>query len=136
MDGDLDSSSSYNDAAKTILIGLSPVVVLVPLVTIFICWLRKTHKVRPLLVTFTVCSSLSVLCCPQNRMALLNQLPLDSGTLGLRAQAAGDSTLQEFNNHLDMTSGSGAGMPRLVPRTLAKQIRLEAQIGSGKHGKV
>jgi hypothetical protein len=49
--------------------------------------------------------------------------------VGLRAQVVGDSTLREFHNDDNMTSGSGSGMPHLVPRTLAKMIELGERIG-------
>ena len=35
-----------------------------------------------------------------------------------------------------MTSGSGSGMPRMVDRTIAKQIELQEVIGSGRYGQV
>ena len=54
--------------------------------------------------------------------------PIDE-LVGLRAQVVGDSTLREFQNEDNMTSGSGAGMPHLVSRTLAKQIHLGERIG-------
>ena len=56
--------------------------------------------------------------------------------VGLRAQAVGDSTLREFHNEEEMTSGSGSGLPFLVARTLGKQIRLGERIGSGRYGEV
>jgi activin receptor type-1 len=55
--------------------------------------------------------------------------------IGLRAQAAGDSTLREIFDH-SMTSGSGSGLPFLVQRTLAKQIALRECIGKGRYGEV
>jgi hypothetical protein len=54
--------------------------------------------------------------------------PLDE-LVGLRAQVVGDSTLREFHNDDNMTSGSGSGMPHLVSRTLAKMIELGDRIG-------
>ena len=54
--------------------------------------------------------------------------PVDE-LVGLRAQVVGDSTLREFHNDDNMTSGSGSGMPHLVPRTLAKMIELGERIG-------
>ena len=35
-----------------------------------------------------------------------------------------------------MTSGSGSGVPRMVERTIAKQIELQEVIGSGRYGQV
>ena len=35
-----------------------------------------------------------------------------------------------------MTSGSGSGMPRMVDRTIAKEIELQEVIGSGRYGQV
>ena len=35
-----------------------------------------------------------------------------------------------------MTSGSGSGIPRMVERTIAKQIELQEVIGSGRYGQV
>ncbi|XP_040571979.1 activin receptor type-1 [Lepeophtheirus salmonis] len=60
----------------------------------------------------------------------------DLDELGLRATAAGDSTLREVFNDRSMTSGSGAGQPFLVQRTLAKQIVLGDCIGKGRYGEV
>ena len=54
--------------------------------------------------------------------------PIDE-LVGLRAQVVGDSTLREFHNDDNMTSGSGSGMPHLVPRTLSKMIEKEDRIG-------
>ena len=60
--------------------------------------------------------------------------------LGVRAQVVGDSTLREFcgqdADDVDMTSGSGSGMPHLVQRTLAKQIDLLDRVGKGRYGEV
>ena len=43
--------------------------------------------------------------------------------LALRAQAVGDSTLNELLPG-EMTSGTGSGMPFLAPRTFAREIQL------------
>ena len=59
------------------------------------------------------------------------QLEYQDELVGLRAQAAGDSTLREIFDH-SMTSGSGSGLPFLVQRTLAKQIALRECIGKGR----
>ena len=37
---------------------------------------------------------------------------------------------------MDITSGSGSGVPRMVERTIAKQIELQEVIGSGRYGQV
>ena len=42
--------------------------------------------------------------------------------LALRAQAVGDSTLNELLPG-EMTSGTGSGMPFLAPRTFAREIQ-------------
>jgi len=54
--------------------------------------------------------------------------PIDE-LVGLRAQVVGDSTLREFHNDDNMTSGSGSGMPHLVSRTLSRMIEKEERIG-------
>ena len=57
---------------------------------------------------------------------------------GLRATSVGDSTLKDYNGggHPDMSSGSGAGAPRMVARTLAREIELKHPIGKGRYGEV
>ena len=42
--------------------------------------------------------------------------------MALRAQAVGDSTLNELLPG-EMTSGTGSGMPFLAPRTFAREIQ-------------
>ena len=42
-------------------------------------------------------------------------------------------TLQEL---LEQTSGSGAGLPLLVQRTIAKQVQMKRRIGQGRYGEV
>ena len=37
---------------------------------------------------------------------------------------------------LEQTSGSGAGLPLLVQRTIAKQVQMTAKIGAGRYGEV
>ncbi|RWS28308.1 Activin receptor type-1-like protein [Leptotrombidium deliense] len=54
---------------------------------------------------------------------------------GLRATAAGESTLKEVFEH-SITSGSGSGLPLLMQRTMAKEIRLDECIGKGRFGEV
>ncbi|KAG7300616.1 hypothetical protein JYU34_014909 [Plutella xylostella] len=54
---------------------------------------------------------------------------------GLRARCAGDSTLREYLEQ-SATSGSGAGLPLMVQRTLAKQVALHARVGKGRFGEV
>ncbi|XP_044006153.1 activin receptor type-1-like [Aphidius gifuensis] len=49
----------------------------------------------------------------------------------LRATAAGESTLREFNDGKSLTSGSGSGLPVLVQRTLSKHVSLIECLGSG-----
>eukprot|EP00088_Acartia_fossae_P063202 TRINITY_DN7686_c0_g1_i1.p1 TRINITY_DN7686_c0_g1~~TRINITY_DN7686_c0_g1_i1.p1 ORF type:complete len:599 (+),score=92.81 TRINITY_DN7686_c0_g1_i1:110-1906(+) len=73
----------------------------------------------------------------QKRMEELNKVDREycEEMVGLRAQAAGDSTLREIFDH-SMTSGSGSGLPFLVQRTLAKQISLRECIGKGRYGEV
>ena len=73
----------------------------------------------------------------RKRMAemLQEQRDYPDELVGLRAQAAGDSTLREIFDH-SMTSGSGSGLPFLVQRTLAKQIALRECIGKGRYGEV
>ncbi|RWR99576.1 Activin receptor type-1-like protein, partial [Dinothrombium tinctorium] len=53
----------------------------------------------------------------------------------LKVTAAGDSTLREIFEH-SITSGSGSGLPLLMQRTMAKEIRLEECIGKGRYGEV
>jgi len=52
--------------------------------------------------------------------------------VALRPQPVGDSTLRELRNESNMTSGSGFGMPHLVPRTLAREIQLTGRIGKAQ----
>ncbi|KAL4705420.1 hypothetical protein ACJJTC_002443 [Scirpophaga incertulas] len=54
---------------------------------------------------------------------------------GLRAVAAGDSTLREYLE-CSVTSGSGSGLPLMVQRTLAKQVTLQDCVGKGRYGEV
>lgn len=59
----------------------------------------------------------------------------DESTAILRATAAGDSTLREYLQH-SLSSGSGAGLPLLVQRTVARQISLIECVGKGRYGEV
>ncbi|CAH0403243.1 unnamed protein product [Chilo suppressalis] len=54
---------------------------------------------------------------------------------GVRAVAAGDSTLREYLE-CSVTSGSGSGLPLMVQRTLAKQVTLMDCVGKGRYGEV
>ncbi|KAI5635315.1 protein kinase domain-containing protein [Phthorimaea operculella] len=54
---------------------------------------------------------------------------------GLKATAAGDSTLREYLE-CSVTSGSGSGLPLMVQRTLAKQVSLVECVGKGRYGSV
>ncbi|XP_028171575.1 activin receptor type-1-like, partial [Ostrinia furnacalis] len=54
---------------------------------------------------------------------------------GLRAVAAGDSTLREYLE-CSVSSGSGSGLPLMVQRTLAKQVTLLDCVGKGRYGEV
>lgn len=85
--------------------------------------------------------------CHLKRMDKINKnidFGQDPGELAvLRAHAVGDSTLQEYQKGADtdvsalcLTSGSGSGMPRLIKRTLAKEIELVETIGKGRYGEV
>ncbi|KAM3956625.1 type I BMP receptor saxophone [Aphomia sociella] len=58
-----------------------------------------------------------------------------SQTGGLRAVAAGDSTLREYLERSG-SSGSGSGLPLMVQRTLAKQVTLSECVGKGRYGEV
>ena len=42
-------------------------------------------------------------------------------------------TIQEL---VEQTSGSGAGLPLLVQRTIAKQVQMTAKVGAGRYGEV
>jgi len=101
---------------KLLLAVVCPVAILGLLVTMILFVMRYLHR---------------------KRMAELNAVDLDyqEEMQGLRAQAAGDSTLREIFDH-SMTSGSGSGLPFLVQRTLAKQIGLRECIGKGRYGEV
>ncbi|XP_063897542.1 activin receptor type-1 isoform X1 [Helicoverpa armigera] len=55
--------------------------------------------------------------------------------VGVRATAAGDSTLREYLE-CSVTSGSGSGLPLMVQRTLAKQVSLCHCVGKGRYGEV
>ena len=48
----------------------------------------------------------------------------------------GSSDITDDSMAETMTSGSGSGMPRMVDRTIAKQIELQEVIGSGRYGQV
>jgi len=101
---------------RLVLAVVCPVAVLGLLVSIILLVMRYRHR---------------------KRMAELNTVDLEyqDELVGLRAQAAGDSTLREIFDH-SMTSGSGSGLPFLVQRTLAKQIALRECIGKGRYGEV
>jgi len=101
---------------RLILAVVCPVAVLGILVSVILLVMRYRHK---------------------KRMAELNTVDVEyqDELVGLRAQAAGDSTLREIFDH-SMTSGSGSGLPFLVQRTLAKQIALRECIGKGRYGEV
>jgi len=111
---------SYNEntqhIVRLVLAVVCPVMVLGLLVTLILLVMRHRHN---------------------KRMAELNTVDLEyhDELVGLRAQAAGDSTLREIFDH-SMTSGSGSGLPFLVQRTLAKQIGLRECIGKGRYGEV
>merc|ERR1712060_598860 len=66
----------------------------------------------------------------RKRMAQLSheQLEYQDELVGLRAQAAGDSTLREIFDH-SMTSGSGSGLPFLVQRLLPSRLPSESASG-------
>ena len=101
---------------KLVLAVLVPVAVLGLLVSLILMVMRYRHR---------------------KRMEELNTVDVEyqDELVGLRAQAAGDSTLREIFDH-SMTSGSGSGLPFLVQRTLAKQIALRECIGKGRYGEV
>ncbi|CAB0017170.1 unnamed protein product [Nesidiocoris tenuis] len=46
------------------------------------------------------------------------------------------NAFQSQDGYLEMTSGSGSGLPLLIQRTLAKQISLAECIGKGRYGEV
>lgn len=56
----------------------------------------------------------------------------------VRPNIAGDSTMRELGHAdgLEMTSGSGSGMPLLVQRSMAKDMDLIECIGKGRYGEV
>jgi hypothetical protein len=102
---------------RLVLAVVCPVAVLGLLVSLILLVMRYRHR---------------------KRMAELSheQLEFQDEMVGLRAQAAGDSTLREVFADHSMTSGSGSGLPFLVQRTLAKQIALRECIGKGRCGVV
>jgi len=110
------SSEHTQHIVRLVLAVVCPVGVLGLLVSIILLVMRYRHR---------------------KRMAELNTVDLEyqDELVGLRAQAAGDSTLREIFDH-SMTSGSGSGLPFLVQRTLAKQIALRECIGKGRYGEV
>ncbi|GBP70588.1 Activin receptor type-1 [Eumeta japonica] len=59
----------------------------------------------------------------------------DPSVCGVKAVAAGDSTLREYLE-CSVTSGSGSGLPLMVQRTLAKQVTLQECVGKGRYGEV
>jgi len=101
---------------KLLLAVICPVAILGLLVVVILMIMRYKHN---------------------KRMEELNQVDrqYQEEMVGLRAQAAGDSTLREIFDD-SMTSGSGSGLPFLVQRTLAKQISLRECIGKGRYGEV
>jgi len=112
---ELNSEQSQH-VVRLVLAVVCPVAVLGLLVSLILLAMRYRHR---------------------KRMAQLSheQLEYQDELVGLRAQAAGDSTLREIFDH-SMTSGSGSGLPFLVQRTLAKQIALRECIGKGRYGEV
>jgi len=110
------SSEHTQHIVRLVLAVVCPVAVLGLLVSVILLVMRYRHR---------------------KRMAELNTVDLEyqDELVGLRAQAAGDSTLREIFDH-SMTSGSGSGLPFLVQRTLAKQIALRECIGKGRYGEV
>ena len=56
--------------------------------------------------------------------------------LPLPIDSQGSSDITDDSMAETMTSGSGSGMPRMVDRTIAKQIELQEVIGSGRYGQV
>jgi len=110
------SSEHTEHIVRLVLAVVCPVAILGLLVSVILLVMRYRHR---------------------KRMAELNTVDLEyqDELVGLRAQAAGDSTLREIFDH-SMTSGSGSGLPFLVQRTLAKQIALRECIGKGRYGEV
>jgi activin receptor type-1 len=110
------NSEHSQHIVRLVLAVVCPVGVLGLLVSVILLLMRYRHR---------------------KRMAELNTVDLEyqDELVGLRAQAAGDSTLREIFDH-SMTSGSGSGLPFLVQRTLAKQIALRECIGKGRYGEV
>merc|ERR1740123_2240946 len=110
------NSEQPQHVVRLVLAVVCPIAVLGLLVSLILLGMRWRHR---------------------KRMAQLSheQLEYQDELVGLRAQAAGDSTLREIFDH-SMTSGSGSGLPFLVQRTLAKQIALRECIGKGRYGEV
>ena len=106
------NSEQSQHVVRLVLAVVCPIAVLGLLVSLILLAMRYRHR---------------------KRMAQLSheQLEYQDELVGLRAQAAGDSTLREIFDH-SMTSGSGSGLPFLVQRTLAKQIALRECIGKGR----
>ena len=102
---------------RLVLAVLVPVAVLGLLVTLILIVMRYRHRKR------------------MEELNNVEDVEYQDELVGLRAQAAGDSTLREIFDH-SMTSGSGSGLPHLVQRTLAKQIALRECIGKGRYGEV
>ena len=90
---------------RLVLAVLVPVAVLGLLVTLILIVMRYRHRKR------------------MEELNNVEDVEYQDELVGLRAQAAGDSTLREIFDH-SMTSGSGSGLTHLVQRTLAKQIAL------------
>jgi len=110
-----DHSSGH--IVRLVLAVLVPVAVLGILVSIILLVMRYRHRKR------------------MEQLNTVDSVEYQDELVGLRAQAAGDSTLREIFDH-SMTSGSGSGLPFLVQRTLAKQISLRECIGKGRYGEV
>jgi len=113
----LTTNSEHTEhVVRLVLAVVCPIAILGFLVSVILLVMRYRHR---------------------KRMAELNTVDLQypDELVGLRAQAAGDSTLREIFDH-SMTSGSGSGLPFLVQRTLAKQIALRECIGKGRYGEV
>ncbi|XP_059056005.1 activin receptor type-1-like [Achroia grisella] len=99
--------------------------------------LRRTHRLRVSRSTQHKLGNESnyFSYSPQITSAFYEGVGAEGSVSGVRAVAAGDSTLREYLE-TSQTSGSGSGLPLMVQRTLAKQVTLLHCVGKGRYGEV
>ena len=108
-DSDSGDGSDSGKLVQILVAILSPVAVMCVLLALVFSYLKRSHKKR-----------MARFGSPGGGGAgQFNNGGADHDMLALRAQAVGDSTLNELLPG-EMTSGTGSGMPFLAPRTFAR----------------